>query len=219
MQKLWYIQQLDLFKDLPQNILNEVDSLMSMRDYCKKELIFGPGDRDRVFIVKTGRVELYQLSPEGKKVIIEVLKLGSVFGDLGLETPYETFVAATIDSCVCSLKKDTFFSFVSRHPKVSERLMKNLFNRIIAVENRVSSLAVDNAFQRFIKLLLQLGKSDKNDSIEVSDTFTHEEFAQMLGISRQTVTTLINQLERKKLITRSKKRLWFKKSQLQQLVS
>lgn len=216
-KKLWYIQQIDLFKDMAHDKLQLVESLFAMRQYSKREVIFEPGDKDKVFIVKTGQVELYQLSPSGKKTIIEVLKPGSIFGDLGAESQLDIFVVATVDSYVCSVNKDKFFSLVSKNPELSEKLMRSLFNRLLSVEKRMSSVAVDSAFQRLIKLLLSLGKNRTENLKEISEKFTHEELAQMLGISRQTVTTLINQLEKKGLITRSKKVLQFNPTRLEAL--
>jgi len=213
--KLWYIQQLDLFKGLAIEKLQTIEILFAMKHYGKKEVIFEPGDTHKVFILKTGQVELYQLSPSGKKIIIEVLKPGSIFGDLGSESQIDMFVEATTNSYVCSLQKETFFSMVSKHPQLSEKLMRNLFNRLLFVEKRMSSVASDSAFQRLIKLLVSLGKQHEGESMEISDNFTHEELAQMLGISRQTVTTLINQLIKKELIIRTGKTLQFNPSQLE----
>lgn len=218
-KKIWYIQQLDLFKDLALEKLRKIESMLFMKEYRKREVIFEPGDKDKVFIVKTGKVEVYQLNHDGKKVIIEVLKMGSIFGDLGTDSPTDIFVEATMDSYVCSIRKNKFFSLVSQYPELAEKLMKNLFSRLIAVEKRMSSVATDNAFQRLIKLLLSLGKKKSPDFVEISDKFTHEELAQMLGISRQTVTTIINQLERKGLIKRLNKTLQFIPSQLKHLTS
>jgi len=215
-KKLWYIQQLYLFKGLTKEKLQNIESLFAMKEYCKREVIFEPGDKNKVFIVKTGQVELYQITPSGKKAIIERLLPGSFFGDLGTEGDSDLFVEATIDSYVCSLNKDEFFSMVSQYPELSEKLMKQLFNRLTQVEKRMSSVATDSAFQRIIKLLLNLGKKKADDSMIVSEKFTHEELSQMLGISRQTVTTLINQLEKKGLITRSGKLIQFDPARLRQ---
>jgi len=51
-KKLWYIQQLDLFKGFAKENLHTIESLFSMKEYCKREVIFEPGDKDKVFIVK-----------------------------------------------------------------------------------------------------------------------------------------------------------------------
>lgn len=220
-KKIWYLQQLDLFADLAREKLHQIESLFHMRDYNKREVIFEPGDQNKVFIVKTGRVEVYQLNSLGKKIIIEILKTGSFFGDLGSDSPTETYVEATVDSCVCSLDKHKFFSLISREPKLAEKLMKNLFNRLLLVEKRASSLAIDNAFQRFIKLLLSIGKrpATNSEDMQLADIYTHEELAQMLGISRQTMTTLINRMEKQNLLSREGKKLKFNKTQLEKLTS
>lgn len=218
-KKLWYLRQLDLFKGLTEEKLKRVESLFFMKEYCKREIVFEPGDKDKVFIVKTGQVQLYQLNPSGKKVIIERLPTGSIFGDLGTEGETDLFVEAMTDSYVCSLSKGKFFALVSQYPELSEKLLKQLFNRLLQVEKRMSSVASDNAFQRIAKLLLNLGKKKTENFMEVSDRFTHEELAQMLGISRQTVTTFINQLERKGLIRRNGKSIQFNPSRLTQFSS
>jgi len=218
MDKIWYIQQLDLFKGLDKRTLHSIESLFFMKEYCKREVIFEPGDKNKVFIVKTGRVELYHLSSSGKKTIIEILAPGSIFGDLGTFVEQDLFVEATVDSYVCSMVKNKFFSLVSRYPNLAEKLMKNLFNRLLHIENRMSSLAADNALQRLVKLLLSLGRGTSDIAV-ISDKFTHEELAQMLGISRQTVTTLINMLARKGLITRDDKKLRFTPTQLEAFAS
>lgn len=217
--KLWYIQQLDLFKGVARDKLNQIDKLFAMKEYCKREVIFEPGDKDKVFIVKTGQVELYQLSPSGKRVIIERLFPGSIFGDFGIEGDSELFVEATTNSYVCSLQKDKFITLVSLNPDLSEKLMKQLFQRLLHVEKRMSSVASDNAFQKIVKLFLSLGTKKTDNVIELSHKLTHDELSQMLGISRQTVTTLINQLEKQGLIVRSGKIIRFNPQSLQNLSS
>jgi len=217
--KIWYLQQLHLFKSLPIEKLKKVESLFFMKQYDRNEVIFEPGDHDKVFIVKTGDVELYRLNPEGKKVIIERLLPGSFFGDLGTQGPIDLFVEARSNSLVCSLKRDTFFSIVSQYPDLSEKLMKQLFERLMRVEKRMSSIATDNVLQRFIQLLLSLGKEKTKDIVEIPEKLTHEEMAQMLGTSRQTITKLMNELERKGIIVRNKKLLQFNPLKLEKYTS
>jgi CRP/FNR family transcriptional regulator len=160
-EKLWYIQQLDLFKGLAKDKLHKIESLFAMKEYGRREVIFEPGDKDKVFLVKTGQVELYQLTASGKKTIIERLRPGSLFGDLGSEGSAEIFVEATVDSYVCSLEKNNFFTLIAQYPDLSEKLMKQLFHRLTQVERRMSSVASDTAYQRIVKLLLNLGKKKR----------------------------------------------------------
>lgn len=90
-KKIWYLQQLDLFKGLPTEKMKTIDELFFMKEYCQGETIFEPGETDRVYIVKTGKVEIYKITEDGKKFIIDILKKGSLFGDLGFEHSYDVF--------------------------------------------------------------------------------------------------------------------------------
>lgn len=215
---MWCIQQSDFFNTLPTEELEKIHQRFLTKNYHKSEVVFEPGDKDRVYVVQSGEVEMYQLTPSGKKVIIDRLKSGSVFGDLGAESSIDVFVEATQKSEICSLDKEKFFDLISQYPDLSTDFMKNLFNRLLALEKRLSSLAADNALQKVIKLLLSLSKQKhEEDYVIVTDKFTHEELSQMLGISRQTVTTLINQMEKKGFISRSGKTISFQPAVLEEL--
>jgi len=207
-RKIWYIQQLNLFGGFAKEALQKIEEAFAMKEYEKTEVVFEPGDKDKVFIVKTGQVELYHITESGKKVIIERLKPGSFFGDLGTNSDQNVYVEATTNSYVCSVDKNTFFSMVSNYPDLSEKLMKQLFNRLQSVENRMSSVITDNALTRLYKFFLSHGQKDAENNTQISEAFTHEQIAQMIGISRQTVTTLINQLEKKGVLTRKNKSLY-----------
>ncbi|MFQ5452009.1 MAG: Crp/Fnr family transcriptional regulator, partial [Candidatus Paceibacterota bacterium] len=137
-----------------------------------------------------------------------------IFGDLGEGISSDIFVEVIVDSEICSVDKDTFFKTVSTDPVSSERLMKQFYNRLIALESRTTSLALDNVEKRFLKLLLSLGELEEDGGKYKTDAFTHEQLAQMLGVSRQTITTLINELEREGVISRHKKQFIFNKKNL-----
>lgn len=114
------------------------------------------------------------------------------------------------------MKKDDFFQLISKEPQLAEKMMKHLFNRLASIENKVASLATDTVPKRLIKLLLNLGNDAYSEAEKViTDKFTHEQLAQMLGIARQTVTTLINSLEKQKVISREGKRFVYRRSRLE----
>ena len=215
---LWCIQKSDLFKTLSIDELAKIHLHFLTKNYDKNQVVFEPGNKDRVYIVQSGQVEMYQLTPTGKKIIIERLHPGSVFGDLGAESSIDMFVETINPSTICSLDKEKFFEIISNYPDLSAKFMKSLFNRLLNMGKRLSSLAADNAFQKVLKLLLSLGKQRQaEDYVVFTDKFTHEELSQMLGVSRQTVTTLINQMEKKGLISRSGKSICFQPAMLEEL--
>lgn len=215
-KKIWYLQQLDLFEDLPSGTLIEVESHFHMKECRKGTLVFSPGDTNTVYIVKRGRVQVYAVHEQGKKFILDVLHPGSVFGDLTAKNSREVFAEVLSDSYICSINKNDFFTLISQHPPVAHKLMRTLFEQLSTLENKAASLAHDNVLNRLIKLIKNLGRpSIKAQNMYVIEPFTHEQLAQMIGISRQTVTTLLNQLEQEQRIKRKGKYIYFHKNKLQ----
>lgn len=216
--KLWYLQQLNLFKDLPKDQLKGVEKCFTMKHYGKGQTIMEPDDNQKVFVVKKGLVELNYITKEGKKVILETLQPGSLFGHWDSEHENENYAEAVADSYVCSLDKESFFELVTEYPKIASRILQLLLVRLNVAHRRISSLASDSAFQKLARLFLQLGKEHgeyKNEKIIITDKFTHEQLSQMLGISRQTVTSLVNCMEKQNLIKREGKSYEFEVSALE----
>lgn len=216
-ESVWHLGKLGLFKDLDHSEIQELDEMFEMEMYARHQVILDPTNCCKVYIVKSGRVEIYTLSADGKKVIIDVLEPGSIFADFGGAFASGVFVEALEESYVCSVDKEEFFTKVSKHPVLAERLMRHLFNRLLRMEYKASSLAADSVLNRFLKLLVSLGKPTENSNEHVTDAYTHEQLAQMIGVSRQTLTSLINQLEKQQLIRRDKKRFRFNHNQLLRL--
>lgn len=183
-----------------------------MKQYGKRQVIFEPQDRDKVFILKIGRVEIYQLTVDGKKIIVDTLGPGNVFGDLGIDEPNELFVEATTDALVCVIKKDEFFTMITRNPSIANQLVKELFAKIIESESQVAALASDNLLTKVKNLLLRLAKKHgkkREERIVIPVKFTHEQLADMVGISRPTMTAILGTLAREGIISRKGKLISF----------
>jgi len=207
-RKLWYLKQLNLFKTLPEEVVKDISERFTEKEYGKRQVIFEPEDRDKVFLLKSGKVEIYELTTDGKRIIVDILGPGDVFGDLGIKEENEHFVEATTNSFVCVMKKDEFFDMVSKHPQVASILVKELFSKVIESEKQVAALASDNLLVKVKNLLLRLAKKHgeiKNEQMIITTKFTHEELADMIGVSRPTMTELLNRLEREGVIQRSGK--------------
>ncbi|MBI2028220.1 MAG: Crp/Fnr family transcriptional regulator [Candidatus Levybacteria bacterium] len=210
--KLWYLKQLNLFKSLPQKEVEMLSHNLVMKEYGKRKVILEPEDSDKVFILKMGRVEIYELTPDGKKIIVDILTPGNVFGDLGVEETNENFVEATTNSLVCVMKKQEFFEMVSKNLAVSYQLIRELFQKTVEDKKTVAALASDSLLTKVKNLLLRLAKrygEKKENTVTIAAKFTHEELADMVGISRPTMTELLNKLDRIGVIKRVGKIITF----------
>ncbi len=217
-RKLWYLKQLNLFRALPEKQMKYISEHFAEKEYGKRQVILEPEDRNRIFILKRGRVEIYQLTPEGKKVIVDVLGPGNVFGDLGgVDEFNDHFVEATTDAFVCVMEKGEFFDMITQNPQVTKELVRELFSKAIESEKQVAALASDNLLIKAKDLLLRLAKRygvRHEDKVIISAKFTHEKMAEMIGVSRPTMTELLNYLDRQKIIKREGKLISFNPQRL-----
>lgn len=219
-RKLIVLKQLDLFKSLPQEELEHLAGHLTSKEYSRRQVILEPEDKDKIFILKSGKVEIYEITPDGKKIIVDVLASGNVFGDLGLEEANETFVEATTDSFVCTMSKNNFFQMVSQNPQIAYPLIRELFAKTVEAKKQVASLASNNITVKIKDLLLRLSKrygEKLNNRVVITTKFTHEQLAEMVGISRPTMTELLNKLEQEGVIKREGKIISFDPQKLQDL--
>ncbi len=211
----------DLCQGLDKKQLAKIESFFLVKEYKGGEVILKPEDKGRIFLVKKGRVELYQISDDGKKFITEIIGPGNIFGDVDNDVTSERFVEA-VDGCVvCSIDENKFALVLDKFPSLSNKLLQQVSHRLVLAHKKAASLATDDVLRRFIKLMITLGRR-RNESPKphqmITDKYTHEHLAQMIGVSRQTITTIINKLEKRGLIKRVKKKFVFNKSQLEKLL-
>ncbi len=188
------------------------------KKYRKGEIIYRTGDGNKIFIVKAGRVEFYQLDENGGKYIVDYYKSGNIFGNFqtSMGPDPDIYMEAVEDTYVLVIKTDIFYAYLRKQPQLAVEIIKYFVQRLTIINRKSASLAIDNVFQKLIKLLVYLGMTNEaaGDGMLTTDKFTHEQLAQMLGVSRQIVTILLNNLERKGAIKREKKHFIFKKSKL-----
>ncbi len=211
----------DIFQGLDKKQLAKIESFFLCKEYKPGEVILKPGDKGRVFFVKKGRVELYQISDDGKKFITEILGPCNIFGDTNSGLTSERFVEAVDNCIVYSIDNEKFDLVLDKSPSISRKLFRQVSHRLALAHQKAASLANDDVLRRFIKLLISLGRR-RSESPKlhqmITDKYTHEHLAQMIGVSRQTVTTIINELEKKSLVKRVKKKFIFNKSRLEELL-
>jgi CRP-like cAMP-binding protein len=188
---MWYLKQIDLFKGLNAKQLEYVSSCFRNKKFTKDTELQSLHQADTIFLLKKGVIELYAISEDGKKIIIDILGAGSVFGNLPESDSFEFSARVKKDCVICKMSSMKFFAMISKYPDVSEKLLKLLYSNVLVQKERISSLAVETVSERLVRLLKTL---TTNIFPQHNVTFTHEELAQMIGTSRQTVTSLINAL-------------------------
>jgi CRP/FNR family transcriptional regulator len=170
--------------------------------YAKGDYVFRAGDPGiRVYLLEEGRIKIHQLAPSGRDVILWFCLPGEIFGVAEVARGGGRVVnALACESCtVLVLPQEAFRQYLAAHPAAALLAIEMLSARLRLLGDVLVNLVSDDAYTRIAKLLLRLasryGVRDGED-VRLSIPLTHQEIADMVGTTRQTVTTVLNELKR-----------------------
>lgn len=195
------------FCNLPPDALTEYDSMSSHIMAPPGTVLFQEGQKPRgVSILCIGQAKLSKTAPDGKTLLVRIAKAGDVLGLSAAlsETPYEVTAEALEWAQLKTFNTSNFLKFLEHHTEGSLNAAKSLNQEYKAALADACRLALSSDIAgRMAHLLLQL--ASEGDVVEgsisvISSTLKHEDFAAMLGSSRESVTRVLNDFKRKRII-------------------
>jgi len=197
--KVWYLKQVHLFKGIPEKEVMKIASKMVEKKCSKKEVLYTPFDENNtVFFLKKGEVTLYHLY-RGKKLIMDTLKAGSIFGNIHFEQKKHTHYAeVTQDAYICAFELDEFMEILRNRPELMLKLLREMSERIRTYEDKLKG----GLFDAKEKIIHELEMRECQSPGILDRLFgkdckiTHEKLAQLTGLSRETVTRGITSLKK-----------------------
>ncbi len=179
----------------------------------KKTLVFPPdavvfneGDvPEGVFILCSGRVKLFSATQHGKIFILKIARPGELLGLNAtiMDRPY-LVSAETVEPCQINfVPRDAFLQYIAECNEASTHVIEQLADNYYAAQREIQSLGLaQSARQKLARLLVDWSHATEQTKGEIWLRFylTHEEIAQMIGTSRETVTRLLTEFTRKKLL-------------------
>jgi CRP/FNR family cyclic AMP-dependent transcriptional regulator len=200
-----------LFCNLPKPALEMMESIRSTASYPKGAVLFVEGqDASGVYVLCQGRAKLSTSSAGGKTFILRISKPGDVLGLSSTVSgrPYDATAEIIEPSQVNHISRPDFLRFIAKHGDVALRVAQQLSNNYHQACEEVRSLSLSqNAAEKLARLLLDwsTGKGEhtihkEGNSVKMRMTLTHEEIAQLIGSSRETVTRMMGSFKKKKLI-------------------
>lgn len=203
--KTRHLSTMDLFQDLSEKEGEELDRITTMSSVRKGKVFYRPEEMGEVlFILKEGNVQLYRISPEGKKLVITSLGPSSLFGEMALlgQQMHNTFAEAITDCTICVMSRADLERLILQRPQVALRMLEITGRRLRDAESRLEDLAFKGIPARLSSLLLRLA----GDSNQLSG-LTHQDLAEMVGTYRETATQVLNDLKSRNLIEIGRKRI------------
>jgi CRP-like cAMP-binding protein len=194
--KLQALSAIEIFQDLTAQEVEEIDQATKMSTCEPGRVFYTPEETGEVlFLLKNGRVQLYRLSPDGKKLVVAVLERGSVFGEMSLvgQGMHNTFAEAIEECTLCVMSKTDVERLILTKPNVAMRIMQAMAQRLTDAETQLEEIAFMSVPSRLANLLLKL--TDQETITSIIKGYTHQDLAEMLGTYRETTTQTLNQFK------------------------
>lgn len=203
------------FCNLQPSTLQNLDSLKISNLYPRGSVLFVEGQPSNgVYILCQGRVKLSTCSRDGKIIILQIAEPGEVLGLSAVvsDSVYEA-TAEILEPCqVNFVRKPDFLRFLQQNTDACLSAVKQLSQNYQTAHLQICSLGLSHSVaDKLAKLFLTWcnsngngnhpGDGNGNDSVRLKVAFTHEEIAEMIGTSRETVSRLLKNFRERKLIT------------------
>jgi CRP-like cAMP-binding protein len=197
----------DIFQDLSEEEIEEIDRATTVSTARRGRILYMPEDTSEVlFLLKEGRVQLYRISPDGKKLVIGTIAPGAIFGEMALigQGMHNTFAEATEDCVLLVMSREDVEQLLVTKPMVALRIFEELGSRLKETEARLEEIAFKGIPARLASLLLQLADEHGDDIIT---GMTHQDLGEQIGTYRETTTQTLNTFKADGLIAIGRKRI------------
>lgn len=204
-ERMWYLKHIDLFKGISDSEILSIAETVGGKKCKKGELLYTPHDDTRtIHILKKGEVTLFHLH-RGKKLIIDVLKPGAIFGNITFDSSStDHFAEVTENAYMCVFSVEDFIKVLKAKPELMLQFLQIMSQRIAEYESRMKSNLFD-AKEKIIHYLQLLDSKQQNRGflqkiMSKNRKVTHEKLSEYTGLSRETVTRALQALKKNEVI-------------------
>lgn len=207
--KVQFLSRLNLFDGMSREEIEAVSRELTMRHY-KRGSSVGDGQADRVFLLKEGRVRLYNLTRDGHEVTTAVLVPGQLFGlgSLFGRSEESALAECVDDSYVCDAGAHDFLSILAHHPLMMAKVMMAMAKQIFRLQETIEHLAVEPARSRLARHLLSMvDAGTPSDGGCMLPPETQEDMASVIASTRETVARALAAWRHEGIVTMQGRRV------------
>jgi len=195
-ETLKFLRGIPLFSDLSESTRDLVARSSTFQQIEKGSILFFQSDpSDWAYVVRSGSISIVLSNPDGRDMVINEMRPGDIFGELGILTarPRSTSAIARIDSVVLGIPAQTLLRVLDLEPPLARRILHITAERLQTSGKREGALAFLDAQARLARLLLELEAQEKDKGYV---TISQEELAHQTGLIRQTVAKVLGKWRR-----------------------
>lgn len=209
------LTQIPLFQELTQEELTIIKDFTHKRTYPKKTVLFVEGQgSDGIYLITEGLIKVYKLHPDGREKTLALLGPGDILGEMSVTgEEMRSATAETLErTIILAIARTDFQKLLTTMPSLASGLIKLLSDRLRSANRQIEELAFLNARSRVISNLILLAQEQgqkKPAGIFLPLRLTHAELAKLIGVTRETVTRVLTELQQDELLAMQGKKMTF----------
>jgi CRP-like cAMP-binding protein len=210
---IWYLKTCSLFERLTDPEAERLNRRALVRKVKKKTVVYSPAETgETVLVLAAGRVKNYDLNTEGRETILAFIEQGELFGELAAldGQPRQEFAEAVEDSEILAIPREDFLELLERRGDLALSVTKLVGLRRQRIETRLRSVLFLPSRARLVRLLIELVEAHGERTgfhYAIRFPLSHQDLANLIGVSRETVTLALGQLQDEGLITVERQRV------------
>jgi len=211
---LWYFEEVDLYNILCPHKIPGMKEKHTFNHFQKDQFIYFPNEpSSHIYLIADGRVKIGSYTEDGKEILKAILGAGEIFGELSItgEGRRSDFAQALdANTTVCPMTIDDMQELMKENQALSLRIFKLMGLRLKRVERKLESLVFKDARTRVIDFIREMAEERGQRvgyEMLIKTKFTHKDIASLTGTSRQTVTTILNELKSQNVINFDRRRI------------
>jgi CRP/FNR family transcriptional regulator len=200
------LKRCPLFAGLKEEDLKKIKAVASLKRVGKKQILFSDGEEAKGFyMILSGKVKLYKMSPEGKEQILHVVSAPEAFAEaaLFLEGNYPAFAETLTDSQLLFFRKRDFIQLIERNPRLSINMIVSLSHFLRKFASLIEELSLKEVSARIAKYLIDLSLKSAQEGRnprEVDLDLSKSQLASKLGTISETLSRSLSKMKAKKII-------------------
>ena len=195
--RTWCLTEVDIFRDLNVAEMAAIAAAAPMKTYAAGEMLYSPHNPvEALFILKSGRVRIFRVSPDGRALTTAIMTPGTIFGEMTLigQRMYDNFAEALDEATVCVMSRDDVYRLLLADPRIAARITEVLGARLAEMERRLTDSVFKTVPQRIASTLATLaGERPRSRWFGPQIALTHEQLAALVGTSRETATKVLGE--------------------------
>ncbi|WP_102347361.1 Crp/Fnr family transcriptional regulator [Bacillus sp. Marseille-P3661] len=210
-----FLKQIDIFKNLPDHVIEILSSKVKTSTHKKHDFIFHESDQARaVYFVKRGVVKLKKINSQGKELIVCIKRDGNIFAEASLFTEPDSHYPATAqmlsDGEVLYLMTSDLQELMSINPDVSIEMIRFMSTQLRSFTETLRDIALLDVYGKTVKAIEKLARDFGNNmhgGVKIELSLSIQELANIVGSTRESVSRVLSKLKEQDLVSMDDKNI------------